>query len=150
MGNLTQDNITVQISTNITSAHGLVTPGSSLNKRLVTSSFTSATGTYQVSDTIAGGVDTIDLKGSLEDDLGDAITFNKVNFLHYENTSATGTAIVFDAAFPIHSAISLVGGAHCTIVDDTGILVTATTNDTITVTGTTGLTYNVVVIGIKD
>ena len=148
MGNLTAKRSDIKINTTITSAHGSVTPSASMALAL-RADFDSATSTYQISDTITGSSDTIDLMGGLLDDLSDSATFKKVHLLHYNSTSASSNAMVFSDNFSFTSAVSLVGGAHATYINETGLPITATTNDVITVTGTAGSPYDVVVIGLK-
>ena len=148
MVHLSSKQSTTRLNFTITSAHGNVTPEAQLAINL-TSSFDSATGIYQISDTITCGVDTIDLVGSLVDDLGDAVKFKKVHLLHYNSTSASSNAMTFGDNFGMTSAISLAGGAYSTYINEAGQQITATSGDTITVTGTTGSPYDVVVVGLK-
>ena len=148
MGNLTSQSNVLRINTRITSAHGEVVPEAvlTLDER---ATFDSATGTYQISTNVTGSSDAIDLVGSLLDDLGDIIQFDKVHLLHYHNTGSAGSSLSFSDDFGFTSAIALAGGSHVTYTNENGVQLTGGTADTVTVAGTTGIPYDVVVIGLK-
>ena len=152
MGNLTANRTETRLNFTITSAHGQVTPKADLPV-LLTGSYDSATSVYQTTGTITGGADTIDLQGSLLDDLGDPVSFQKVHMVHYRNRSSSGSNIVFRSAFPIlgdsADTITLAPQAYNTYIDETGIAVTAGSGDKIYITGTTGKTYDVIIVGLK-
>ena len=152
MGNLISERSVIRLDFAITSAQGLTTPESKLALN-IDAAYDSATSIYQTSDTITGGSDVIDLKGSLVDDLGDLVTFEKVHMVFFRNTSSSGANITFAPTFPMlagtNEVVTLAPGAYNTYVDELGVQITAGTGDTITVTGNNGKTYDVIVVGLK-
>jgi hypothetical protein len=151
MGNLVAKQSTIRLSFKITSAHGMVTPEADLNVRLQ-GLYTTATSIYQTTGTITGGVDTIDLRGALIDDLGDPVTFQKVHLVHFKHADS-GSNITFRPTFPILGSsaqtITLASSAYNTYIDEAGVVVPETYGNQIHVTGTTGLQYKVIVVGRK-
>ncbi len=144
-----------RINCKIDSAHGLVTPEADM-QRNVNSNFSSATTYFTSSTTITGAGDEYDLSGSLEDDLGDVVIFKEVHLVHFRNTSTldSGSNMTLGSAtthIPLFKtsadSITIKPQASFTILDDTGIAVTATTADTINVWGTTGDAYELVIVG---
>lgn len=152
MGNLSSQRSVIRLDFTQTSAHGLTIPESKIALN-IDASYDSATSVYQISDTITGGVDVIDLIGSLVDDLGDPVTFKKAHMVFFRNTSSSGANITFAPTFPMlagtNEVVTLAPGAYNTYVDELGVAITAGTGDTITVTGNTGKTYDVIVVGLK-
>lgn len=148
MGNLVTKKSDIKINTSITSAHGSTTPRSDLAISL-RGDFTSATGTYQVTGEITGGADTIDLIGSLVDDLGDPFILDKVHLIHARSTSASSSTMAITTDFPAINDVDLVGGAYITWINEAGTTLTGGSADTVTITGTNGDPYNIVVIGLK-
>lgn len=148
MGNLTTKRSDIKINTTITSAHGNVTPTASLPISL-RNDFDSATGTYQISDTITGGSNALDLIGSLVDDLGDSLVFDKVHLIHVHSTSASSNAIVVTTTFAGFVAGNLPGGGHITWASETGTTLTGGSGDIINIVGDNGTPYDIVVIGLK-
>ncbi len=143
------------IRAKIDSAHGLVTPEAVLSRTLK-SKFASANVFYTKQSTLVASAASFDLRGSLEDDLGDVMTLQKVYLLHFKNTStvASGHSMILGSAtthIPLFKAsahaITLTPTRSFTVLADTGIAVTAGTADTINVFGATGDAYEIVVIG---
>ncbi len=143
------------ITAKIDSAHGLVTPLANMTRN-VNSNFSSATTYFTSSTTITGAGNEYDLSGSLTDDLGDTVIFKEVHCVHFRNTSTldSGSNMTLGSAtthIPIFKtntdSMTIKPQASFTILDDTGIAVTATTADTINIWGTTGDAYELVVIG---
>ena len=73
--------------------------------------------------------------------------------VHYRNSSTSGANITFRSAFPIlgdsADTISLAPQAYNTYIDETGVAVSAGSGDKIYITGNTGKTYDVIVVGRK-
>ena len=151
MGNLISNTSDIRFGFTQTSAHGQVTPKAVLDISL-RGSYDSATSVYQITDTITGGADTIDLVGSLIDDLSDPVTFQKVHMLHYRSSSASNDLMTFTNNFAAGSEgpddVRLKANAYSTFVDESGLAISGGA-DTITVTGTTGDEYQVIVVGRK-
>ncbi len=143
------------IKAKIDSAHGLVTPTADMTRN-TTSSYDSATTYFTADTTLTGASDSYDLAGSLTDDLGDVIVFKEVHLIHFKNQSAVASArnmIVGSALTHIPlfkaSAHAMIVPPQCsfTVLNDTGIPVTAGTADTINIFGTSGDAYELVIIG---
>lgn len=107
---------------------------------------------YTVSGTVAGGgSDSYDLAGALTNPLGQAVTFAEVMAVFVRcNTAAAGftvggaTNILMLAAGDV---VNLNDGAYFLWVNEVGIAVGAAASDLITITGTAGDTYDLIVIG---
>ena len=143
------------IRATIDSAHGLVTSEAPLTKA-IKSSFASANAYFSKASALSSVTASFDFRGSLEDDLGDTITLQKVYLVHFKNAStvASGSSMVVGSAtthIPLFkasaNAITVTPQRSFTILDDTGISVTAATADTINIFGTSGDDYELVVIG---
>ena len=105
---------------------------------------------YTATRTIAGGVVSIDLNGTLDDPLGDAITFATVELVYIISKGAASMTVGGANNIPMLGSgdvLNLAAGAYFEYIDPAGITVTAGTGDLILVTGTNGDTFDIVVIG---
>ena len=150
---------------------------SALDLGTVTFPFSAAAGVSYSSGTAAGqcdmvftdtrtlsasGTEDIDLAGSLTGALGNTLTFARIKAVHV--SAASGNTNSVQVTRPASNGvpwlmaagdgIALRPGAAVTWAsgtgDSTGVAVTAGTGDLITITnsaGTTGVTYNIVVLG---
>lgn len=147
--------LTNKIETNIVSilakTVGLSAVSSNIQNKQTTDLTTVATDTvYTNTLTIAGGVATIDLSGTLDDPLGDAITFDKVMLVFALNNGPNSMTIGGANNIPMLGSgdvMNLAIGSYFQYIDETGITVTAGTGDLLTFAGTNGDTVDVVVIG---
>ena len=106
---------------------------------------------YSVTGTISGGSNDIDLSGTLEDPLGNAITFAEVMMVFIRNNGDNAMTVGGSNNIPLMAntsdLINLASDAYFCYIDQAGITVTAGTGDLITITGTNDDTYDIVVIG---
>lgn len=109
---------------------------------------------YSAAPVIAGGVAVIDLAGSLEDALGNAIVFDKVMMLFIQNGNSSGAnPIIVSTAnnIPILNgdtdSIVLAPGAAFLYVDENGIDVGAASSDLVSIAGTNDDTFDIIVFG---
>ena len=144
--------IDTKIRSTLTGSVGLSDTSSAINNAKSTNLTTVATDSiFTVTGTISGGANSYDLDGSLEDPLGNAVTFAKVMCVFVINNSTTDSLTVGGANnIPMLGSgdvMNVALGAYFQYVDDNGITVTGGTGDLITITGTTGETFDLVVIG---
>jgi hypothetical protein len=108
---------------------------------------------YRLSKALAIGGDSIDLVGSLVDDLGDTVQFKKVHLVHFRNASSGSSNVTFNPTFPIlgtsAQTIVLQPLGYATFTDESGVAITASSADKINITGTAGLDYDVIIAGLK-
>ena len=145
----------INIRAKIDSAHGLVTPEADMTRKI--SSAFASDNTYFTADTdITTPGNAYDLSGSLEDDLGDTVIFKEIHLLHFKNDSTVASAnnmIIGSATthIPIFKnsahAMTIKPQSSFTLMDDTGIPVTAGTADTLNIWGANGQAYELVIIG---
>jgi len=137
------------------SAYGLVTPSAVLTRSL-RDTLSSASNYISRKENITSGADSYDLQGSLTDELGAALIFDKVHLVHFKNSSTTesGSNMVFGSAA---NTISLFNSTDAGIVvppqasftyhNEAGVSVTAGTGDLVYIAGTTGDEYELIIAG---
>ena len=135
------------------SAHGLVTPVAQLQRQL-RDTLTSATNYFTRQTSITASADSYDLRGSLEDELGDAVAFDKVHLIHFKNTStvAAGADMIFGSAantIPLFNATTagmiIPPQASFTYHNEAGLSTTAGTGDLVYISGATGDGYELII-----
>ena len=144
--------ISIRTLSNLTGTVGLSAVKSQVDQNKVTELTTVATDAiFSVTGTISGGANSYDLAGSLTDPLGNAVTFAKVMAVFVINNSTTDSLTVGGANnIPMLGSgdvMNVALGAYMQYIDETGITVTAGTGDLITITGTNGETFDLVIIG---
>lgn len=103
---------------------------------------------YTTTGTISGGSNDIDLSSALEDPIGDTIVFAKVMAIFIRNNGANAMTIGGTNNIPLFANTSPLGKeAYFSHIDQNGITVTAGTGDLITIAGTNGDTYDIIVVG---
>lgn len=105
---------------------------------------------YTGTGTIAGGATSIDLNGTLDDPLGNAITFAEVMLVFVINNSDNDMTVGGANNIPMLGSgdvMNLAAGSYFQYIDEAGITVTAGTGDLITVSGTNDDTFDIVVVG---
>lgn len=105
---------------------------------------------YTETWTMAGGSVDIDLAGSLTDPLGNVVVFVKVMAIYIINNGDNAMTVGGTNNIPMLGSgdiMNLAAGAYNMMTDPTGITVTPATGDLITVSGTDGDTFDVVLIG---
>jgi hypothetical protein len=145
-----QNKISTDIQSKLTGTVGLSAVTSNITNK---QSATLATTDTVYTDTlaIAGGATSIDLNGTLDDPLGDAITFDTVMLVFIINNGDNAMTVGGANNIPMLGAgdvMNLAVGSYFQYVDEAGITVTAGTGDLITVSGTNGDTFDIVVIGV--
>jgi hypothetical protein len=138
------------IVSKLTKVVGLSNVSSDINNKQSTV-LTGTDTVYTNTLTIAGGATSIDLNGTLDDPLGDAITFDTVMLVFIINNGDNAMTVGGADNIPMLGAgdvMNLAVGAYFQYVDETGIAVTAGTGDLITVSGTNDDTFSIVVIGV--
>ena len=146
------NNISIVVKSTLTGTVGVSAVTALINQKPTTDLTTVATDAiYTETGTISGGSNDIDLAGTLTDPLGNAVTFAKVMAVYIINNSTTNSITVGGANnIPMLGSgdvMNLGLGAYNQWINEVGIAVTAGTGDLITITGTNGETYDVVVIG---
>jgi hypothetical protein len=144
-----QNKITTDIVSKLTKTVGLSAVVSNISNKQTATLSTSDT-VYTATRTIAGGVVSIDLSGTLDDPLGDAITFATVELVYIYNNGDDPMTVGGANNIPMLGSgdvLNLVKDAYFQYVDPAGIAVTAGTGDLILVSGTNGDTFDIVVIG---
>ena len=135
----------------LTKTVGLSAVVSDITNRQSNTLTTVATDTvYTATRTIAGGAINIDLNGTLADPLGDAIVFDKVMLVYIFNNGPNAMTVGGANNIPMLGSgdvLNLAADAYFPYIDQNGITVTAGTGDLITVSGTNGDTFDIVVIG---
>ena len=143
--------IDTNIISKLTKTVGLSAVVSNITNRQANTLTTVATDTvYTDTLTIAGGVFSIDLNGTLADPLGDAIVFDKVMLVYIFNNGANAMTVGGANNIPMLGSgdvLNLAADAYFQYIDQNGITVTAGTGDLILVSGTNGDTFDIVVIG---
>ena len=146
-----QNKIDTNIVSKLTKTVGLSAVVSNISNRQSTPLTTVATDTvYTATRTIAGGAISIDLNGTLDDPLGDAIVFDKVMLVYIFNNGPNAMTVGGANNIPMLGSgdvLNLAADAYFQYIDETGITVTAGTGDLILVSGTNGDTFDIVVIG---
>jgi hypothetical protein len=106
---------------------------------------------FTVTGIIAGGAVSYDLAGSLTDPLGNAVTFAKVMAVYVINNGTEDPMTIGGSnnipMIAAGGAINIAVGSYFMFTDPTGITVTPTTGDLITITGTNDDTFDLVVVG---
>lgn len=106
---------------------------------------------FSVTGTISGGSDDHDLLGSLVDALGDGVTFAKVMYVFVRNNGSNAMTLGGTNNIPLFGntsdLLNIAANAYVSYTDETGITVTAGTGDLITISGTDGDDYDLIVIG---
>ena len=145
-----QNKISTDIISKLTGVVGLSAVSSNItNKQSATLATTDTV--YTNTHTMAGGAINIDLNGTLDDPLGDAITFATVMLVFIINNGPNAMTVGGANNIPMLGSgdvINLAVDSYFQYIDETGITVTAGTGDLITVSGTNGDTFSVVVIGV--
>ena len=112
----------------------------------------SADNIFTDSSAIAGASVSYDFSGSLENAIGDPVILDKINYIQLINNSTTSAITAFGAATDIPvltsagSVVTIKAGGRFNIEYPSGLDVTATTGDTITIRGT-GAVFELAVIG---
>ncbi len=111
---------------------------------------------YQATRTFSGTTDTLQVSsaGSLKDSYGTAVALVRIKAVYVQNTG-TSSITIGGGSSPVTTLLNSTGtvtlpaGGFAVFVtpDATGWTVTASTADTITVTGTSGQTYSVGILG---
>jgi hypothetical protein len=108
---------------------------------------------YTADKALAGASESFDLVGALTDTAGKAVTFAKVKMLYFYNKSDAAMTLGGTNNVPIFANVSdllnVPAGGRVMLLYPTGYTVTAGTGDLITVAGTTGKTFEMVIIGDK-
>ena len=137
------------ISSVLTGTVGSAVVSSTISESL-TNTLASADSVYTETGTISGGSNDIDLSGSLVDPLGNAVIFADVRYVYIVNNGANAMTIGGANNIPMLGSgdlLNLAASAYFSYVDDAGITVTAGTGDLITIAGTNGDTFDIIVIG---
>ena len=137
------------ISSILTGTVGSANVSSTISESL-TDTLADADSVYTETGTISGGSNDIDLSGSLVDPLGNAVTFASVMYVYIVNNGANAMTVGGANNVPMLGSgdlLNLAGSAYFSYIDDAGITVTAGTGDLITVAGTNGDTFDIIVIG---
>jgi hypothetical protein len=142
----------IKIRSTLTGDVGLSSVSSVIDVKQSTDLTTVATDAiFTVTGTITGGANSYDLAGSLTDPLGNAVTFAKVMSVYVINNSETDSLTVGGANnIPMLGSgdvMNVALGAYFQYIDETGITVTGGTGDLITITGTDGETFDLVIVG---
>ena len=112
----------------------------------------SADNIFTDASAVAGASTSYDFSGTLENSIGDPVIFGKINYIQLINTSTTSAITAFGAPTDIPvlssagSVIPIKAGGRFNIEYPSGIDVTATTADTITIRGE-GATFELAVLG---
>jgi len=144
--------VSTSIQSTLTGTAELASQKATVTETTQTGLTTVATDSIYTDDgIIAGGATSIDLSGSLTDPLNNTVIFAKVMTVYIKNKSTNDMTIGGANNIPIFAdgsdLLNLAAGAVFMYIDETGILVTAGTGDLITITGTNGDTFDLVVIG---
>lgn len=113
---------------------------------------------YQATRTFSGSTDNVDLAGVLTDSYGSTVTLVRVKAILIVNNSTTNTVTVGAGTNPwltlLNSTgtVTLPAGAWFAAAtgDATGWAVTAGTGDILKLAGTSGQTYNLIVVGASS
>lgn len=113
---------------------------------------------YHATRTFSGATDDLDLTGVLTDAFGGTITEARIKTLYIKNNSTTNTIVLGNATS--NAWATLLGATHtltlrpgaifqvtCDANDVTGWAVTAATGDIFRLTGTSGQTYDIALLG---
>ena len=111
---------------------------------------------YQAVRTFSGTTDTLNLTSGLTDAYGTAVVLTAGKALLIQNNSATNTIVIGAGTTPITSLLNSTGtitlnpGAFFCVADPTaaGWTITASTACNFNLTGTSGQTYTVIVMGL--
>ena len=144
--------ITIDLRSTLTGAVGLSQLTALVTQKPTTDLTSVPTdSTFTVTGTISGGSNDYDLAGALTDPLGNVVTFAKVMAVYVINNSTTDSLTVGGANnIPMLGSgdvMNVALGAYFLYIDETGITVTPGTGDLITIAGTNGETFDLVVIG---
>jgi hypothetical protein len=111
---------------------------------------------FQANRTFSGTTDALKLSsaGTLVDGYGTPVTLVRVKAIYFQNTG-TSSIVIGAGTAPMTTWLNAAGTMTipaggfflCVTPDATGWTITATTADTITVTGTSGQTYSVGILG---
>jgi hypothetical protein len=141
----------IKIRSDLTGSVGLSEVKSQVNVAQTTDLTTVPTDAiFTVTGTITGGAVSYDLDGSLTDPLGNAVTFAKVMSVYVINNDANAMTIGGSNNIPMIAAggvMNLDNGGYNQFISENGITVTPATANLITITGTNGDTFDLVVIG---
>ena len=103
------------------------------------------------SGVISGGSNDIDLVGSLKTPLGDDAIFAKVMAIYFKNTGDNVMTIGGANNIPLLAddtdKLNLASNAKFFYLDEAGIVIDSGTGDLITIAGTNGDTYEIIIIG---
>jgi hypothetical protein len=146
-----ESNLSINIRASLSEEVGLAAVNALVSQKQITDLTTVPTDAlFTVTGTISGGAVSYDLDGSLTDPLGNPVTFAKVMSVYVINNDANAMTIGGANNIPMIAAggvMNLDNGGYNQFISDNGITVTPGTGDLITITGTNGDTFDLVVIG---
>jgi len=143
--------IQYNISSSLTSDRSVSTAIGTYSNSLK-SAVSSADNIYTDASAVASGSTSYDFSGSLENAIGDPVIFGKINYIQLVNKSTTSAITAFGASTDIPvltsagSVMTINAGGRFNMHYPSGLDVTATTADTITIRGT-GAVFELAVIG---
>jgi hypothetical protein len=146
-----ESNLSINIRASLSEEVGLAAVNALVSQKQITDLTTVPTDAlFTVTGTISGGAVSYDLDGSLTDPLGNPVTFAKVMSVYVINNDANAMTIGGANNIPMIAAggvMNLDNGGYNQFVSENGITVTGGTADLITITGTNGDTFDLVVLG---
>jgi hypothetical protein len=146
-----ESNLSINIRASLSEEVGLAAVNALVSQKQITDLTTVPTDAlFTVTGTITGGAVSYDLDGSLTDPLGNPVTFANVMSVYVINNDANAMTIGGANNIPMIAAggvMNLDNGGYNQFISDNGITVTPATANLITITGTNGDTFDLVVIG---